>query len=170
MSNEAEQGLRPSRLVNLIVELLHILNEEDMTSAVSTDLAPQGSTTSQRDRWHEQRHIVQQVAAAYEQLSSLPALAAHNIDPFPQSRSLTRTCQSIEYGADVEHAVRYAIRNRPDAAALMHAWKRLCSDPNVIGEAERRFIQRAGPIFAARGLHPKQYFVHIHRKVGEKLT
>jgi len=124
---------------------------------------------TQNDRWQQQRFIVQQVAAAYEQLNNLPALAAHNIDPFPQSRSLTRTGQSMEFGADVESAVRYAIRNQPDAAALMQAWHRLCLDPNVIGDAERRFIQRAGPIFAARGLHPKQYFVCIRRKVGEKL-
>lgn len=135
----------------------------------STDPAPQRSTTSQSDRWQQQRFIVQQVAAAYEQLDKLPTLAAHNIDPFPESRSLTRTCQSMEYGADVESAVRYAIRNQPDAAALMQAWQRLCLDPNVIGEVERKFIQRAGPIFAARGLHPKQYFVHIRRKVGEKI-
>ena len=140
-----------------------------MTSVASTDPVARRSNINQRDRWNEQRFIVQQVGGAYAQLSDLPALAARTYDPNPESRSLTRTASSAEFAADVENAVRYAVRNQPDAVALIKAWHRLCLDPNTIGEVESRFIKLAGPIFIARGLHPRQYFVRTRRKVGEKL-
>ena len=135
----------------------------------NTDPAPQRSTTSQSDRWQEHRYLVQQVATAYEQLSYLPALTVHPYEPLSEQRSHIRNAESVEFGVDVDNAIRDAVKGQPDAPALIEAWKRLCLDPNVIGVAERRFIQRAGPIFAARGLRPKQYFVRIHRKVGEKI-
>ena len=101
-------------------------------------------------------------------------MAAYRVPPIllPSIPVIPRTVtpESIEFSADVENAVRYAARNQRDAEALMQAWERLCMDADVIDTVQARFIKRAGPIFAARGLHPKKYFRHIRRKRGEKVT
>ena len=140
-----------------------------MNTVVTTDPESPRSI-SQRERWEFQKHIVRQVAGAYEQLRYLPALAARAYDPTPESQSLTITPESIEFGADVENAIRYALRSQQDAEALKQAWDRLCMDTDVIDKIQERFIKRAAPICAARGLHPKKYFRRIRRKVGEKLS
>ena len=140
-----------------------------MNTAVSADPARLGSNVSQRERWQTNLELFQRVTKAYVQLRDLPPVVAMNPDPNPVSRSLPWTPASAEFACDCEHAIRAAIANRPDANELLQAWNSLLADTDRIGAAEKRLVERATPIFRARGLDPKQYFVQVRRKVGEKI-
>lgn len=133
---------------------------------ISTDPARLGSTTNRREHWREYSDLVLSVAETYERIRNLPAVVAFNPDPNPESQSHKWTPLSCDFQIDVEHALAAAIRNN---SALLGAWNNLLDNPDVIGPNEQRLIQRAGPVFAERGLWPRQYFTIIRRKIGERI-
>jgi hypothetical protein len=102
------------------------------------------------------RQLVLSVGEAYSKIRELPVLSAISYDPMQRPKRWTP--DSCHFCADVEHAVRDALKSRADAEELESAWNALVEDCEVIGKPSERLVNLLAKFFDVRGLHPHRYF------------
>ena|ERR1700727_1157737 len=114
------------------------------------------SRDERRVRWGQ---IVNQVAAAYADICSLPCISAFTYDPDERpNRELSAV--HIEYKADVENAVDKAIGNDRE---LFKQWIALVEGNNPSSDAMLKLSVAIGPAAERNGLAPGIYFRRIRK-------
>jgi hypothetical protein len=126
---------------------------------ITTD-APSTERTNvtARERFQEQREIVQTVIRSYNITRQQSIVVASNPDPQPTSTALRWTPIGAHFVADVESTLRKTLQGKPDEAELREAWQRLLDETAVIRKAEQRLIQILAVAFRRNGLEPRLYF------------
>jgi len=116
------------------------------------------------------RILVEKVAQSYADCRFAEPLSAVNWDPQKPRRG--KTAAAIHFLVDVQRAAEHALRNEPDRPDLIRRFLSMANSPTRLDEAERRMIEKLGPVFRGRGLSPSRYFVpnrHVQRRGIESL-
>lgn len=133
---------------------------EEQVDGIASEARPHSRVT-RAELFEGYRVLVEKVAASYVDCRAAEPLGAVQWDPQKHRRG--KTADVIHFLADVQQTVEHALRMYPDRPDLIRRFLRMANSPDRLDQADRRMVEKLGPLFRARGLNPGRYFVPSRR-------